>query len=66
MYIRKYWKFCVANLTHSNTLQSGRHKKLFFYVHGFVHRESMSITVQQDAAIYSFIIFSADCSTCFG
>ena len=28
-----------------------------FYVHGFVHRESMSIIVQQDATIYSFIIF---------
>jgi len=28
-----------------------------WYVHGSVHRESMSITVQQDATIYSFIIF---------
>ena len=30
-----------------------------FYVHGSVHRESMSIIVQQDATIYSFffIIF---------
>ena len=37
-----------------------------FYVHGFVHRESVSINVQQDATIYSFIIFSSDSSTCFG
>ena len=29
----------------------------YFYVHGSVHRESMSITVQQNATIYSFIIF---------
>jgi hypothetical protein len=28
-----------------------------FYVHGSLHRESMSITVQRDATIYSFIIF---------
>ena len=28
-----------------------------FYVHGSVHRESMSIIVQRDATIYSFIIF---------
>ena len=28
-----------------------------FYVSGFVHRESMSIIVQQDATIYSFILF---------
>ena len=28
-----------------------------FYVHGSVHRESVSITVQQYATIYSFIIF---------
>ena len=27
------------------------------YVHGSVHRESMSIIVQRDATIYSFIIF---------
>ena len=27
---------------------------------------SLSIIVQQDATIYSFIIFSADSSTCFG
>ena len=27
-----------------------------FYVHGSVHRESMSITVQRDATIDSFII----------
>jgi len=31
-----------------------------------VHRESFSIIVQQDATIYSSIIFSADSSTCFG
>ena len=29
----------------------------FIYVHGSVHRESTSITVQLDATIYSFIIF---------
>ena len=29
----------------------------FFYVHGSMHRESMSIIVQRDATIYSFIIF---------
>ena len=28
-----------------------------FYVHGSVHRESVSIIVQQDVTIYSFIIF---------
>ena len=28
-----------------------------FYVHGSVHGESMPIIVQQDATIYSFIIF---------
>jgi len=28
-----------------------------FYVHGSVHRETMSITVQRHATIYSFIIF---------
>ena len=28
-----------------------------FYVHGSVHRESMSIIVQRDETIYSFIIF---------
>ena len=32
-------------------------KNIFCYVHGSVHRESMSIIVQQDATIYSFIIF---------
>jgi len=40
--------------------------QIFFYVHGSVHRESMSIIVQQDATMYSCIIFSADSSTCFG
>jgi len=47
---------------------ASRHKRIlspFFPVNGSVHRESMSITVQQDATIYSFIIFSADSSTCF-
>ena len=29
----------------------------FLYVHGSLHRESVSITVQQDATIYSFITF---------
>jgi len=39
-----------------------------FYVHGSLHRESVSMIVQQDATmyVYSFIIFSADSSTCFG
>ena len=37
-----------------------------FYVLGSVHRESMSIIVQQDATIYSFYYISADSSTCFG
>jgi len=36
----------------------------FFYVHGSVHCESMSITVQQDATIYSLLYF-CNCSTCF-
>jgi len=35
------------------------------YVHGSVHRESMSIIVQQDATIYS-LLFPANCSTSFG
>jgi len=30
---------------------------IIFYVHGPVHRESMSIIVQQDAPIYSLIYF---------
>jgi len=34
-----------------------RENKMPFYVHGSVHRESLSIIVQQDAIIYSFIIF---------
>ena len=37
-----------------------------FYVHGSVHRGSMSIIVQRDTTIYRFIIFSAGSSTCFG
>ena len=37
------------------TLQ--RFRSFFFYVYGSVHRESVSIIVQQDATIYSFIIF---------
>jgi len=37
-----------------------------FYVHGPVHRESMSIIVQQDKNMYNFIRFSADSSKCFG
>jgi len=28
-----------------------------FYVHGSVHRESMSITVRQDETIYSLLYF---------
>ena len=36
------------------------------FVYGSVRRESTSIIVQQDSTIYSFIIFSADSSTCFG
>jgi len=36
-----------------------------FYIHGSVHRESILITVQQDA-IYSVYYFSVDSSTCFG
>jgi len=28
-----------------------------FYVHGSVHRESMSLIVQRDATINSFVIF---------
>ena len=30
---------------------------LYFYVHGSVRRESMSIIVQQDATIYSLLYF---------
>jgi hypothetical protein len=30
---------------------------LFFYVYGSVHRESISIIVQQDATIYSLLCF---------
>jgi len=33
-----------------------------FYVHGAVHRNSVSINIQQDASIHSL---SANCSTCF-
>ena len=31
--------------------------RFFFYVHGSVHRESMSIIVQQDMTIYSLLYF---------
>jgi len=31
-----------------------------------MHRESVSIIVQQDATVYRFVIFSADSSTNFG
>ena len=37
----------------------------FFYVHESVHRESMSITVQQDAT-FTFYYISGNYSTCFG
>jgi len=36
-----------------------------FYIHGFVHRESNLITVQQDAT-YSVYYISVGSSTCFG
>ena len=35
-----------------------------FNVHGTVHRNSMSINVQQDAAVQ--FVLSVNCSTCFG
>jgi hypothetical protein len=38
---------------------------IFFYVQGSLHHEYMSITVQQDATIYSLFI-SVNCFTCFG
>jgi hypothetical protein len=44
----------------------GRWGNYFLYVHGSMHRESMSIFVQQEVTICSFIIFSADSCTCFG
>ena len=34
----------------------GQYVKIFFYVHGSVHHESMSIIIQQDATPYSFYI----------
>jgi len=37
-------------------LQYGR-KEFLFYVRGSVHRESMSIIVQQDATAYSLLYF---------
>ena len=36
-----------------------------FYVHGSVHRDSLSIIVQQDATIYS-LLYICNRSTCFG
>ena len=33
----------------------GYNRKVFFYVHGSVHRESMSVIVKQDATIYSLL-----------
>jgi hypothetical protein len=39
-------------------------KKCKFYVQGSVLHEYMSITVQQDATMYSLFI-SVNCSTCF-
>ena len=38
----------------------------FFYVHGSMHCELLSIIVQQDATVYTFCYISADSSTCFG
>jgi len=49
-------------VTAPNQIKTNRMK---FYLHGSVHRESMSITVQQNATIYSFYYISADSSTCF-
>ena len=34
-----------------------RIRYVFFHVHGSMHRDSVSIIVQQDATIYNFIIF---------
>jgi len=47
------------------THQIHYHAPKQFYVHGSMYRESVSIIVQQDVTIYSFITFSADSSTCF-
>ena len=41
----------------TDTTESHICNYFFCYVHGSVHRESMSIIVQRDATIYSFIIF---------
>ena len=38
--------------------------RIFFYVHGSVHRKKMSIIVQQDATIYH-LLFPATCSLQF-
>jgi len=39
------------------TFKVYKYNYVFFYVHGSVHRESMSITVQQDATIYTLFSF---------
>ena len=42
---------------HKPTSRYPKKTKIILYLHGSVHRESVSIIVQQDATIYSFIIF---------
>ena len=49
--LKKFWLFGHYNLTFAK-----HHNQIYaFYAHGSVHRESMSITVQQDATIYSLL-----------
>jgi len=43
---------------YAHALEAAEKKSVhFFYVHGSVHRESMSIIVQQDATIYTLLYF---------
>ena len=73
-YLRRYAQYAVNDtkiliqLVHILICFGGGHHNHHqgFYVHGSVHRESLSIIVQQDSTGYSFIIYSAESSTCFG
>jgi hypothetical protein len=54
----------VSNLTYADKLTTVFHVFFYIYIHGYVHRESDLITVQQEAT-YSVYYISVGSSTCF-
>ena len=58
-------RFCTQKKWMDQIYVISRHATEEFYVHGSMHRKSMSIIVQEDVTIYSLFI-SVNCSTCFG